>query len=177
MAQSVQVKAVNWRHEALADLMLTEPHLTLTEMAERLKLCPAWVSIVKQSDSFKDYWALRRKSHSDSLTTGIREKAAALAELSLDVLLKSTVERADAGALSAQEARDNLDLVAKRFGFDGTANQQVQAPTVNLNLGLVTSEALEAARLRMRSIKAQEVSPAVVDVQPTPIGVLEEEGK
>ena len=86
MAQ-VQIKAVSWQHEALADLMITEPHLSLGDYAKRLGFTLTWLSVVKNSDSFKDYFAIRRKVHGESLTTGIKEKAAAIAEMSLDIIL------------------------------------------------------------------------------------------
>lgn len=56
------------------------------------------------------------------------------------------------GTLTSAEARENLDLVARRFGFDGTVGQQKSTQQVTLNVGMVTSEALAEARERMRSI-------------------------
>lgn len=162
MAQSVQIKAVSWQHEALADLMITEPQLSLGDIAKRLGFTLTWISVVKNSDSFKDYYAIRRKLHSDSLTLGIKEKAAAIAELSLDVLLTDTETKIAAGAMSASEARENLDLVAKRFGFDGTIAPQKNTPPVVLNVGMVTSEALAEARERLRGASVPSV-PLVED--------------
>lgn len=152
MAQSVQIKAVSWQHEAMADLMITEPHLSLGEVAKRLGFSLPWISVVKNSDSFKDYFALRRKLHSDSLTIGIKEKAAAIAELSMDVILMDMETKLEVGTLSSAEARENLDLVARRFGFDGTVGQQKHSQQVTLNVGMVTSEALAEARERMKSL-------------------------
>lgn len=163
MAQSVQVKAVSWQHEALADLMITEPQLSLGECAKRLGFTLAWLSIVKNSDSFKDYFTLRRKVHSDALTIGIKEKAAALAEMSLDVLIEDTQVKLDNNAMSASEARENLDLVAKRFGFDGTVGPQRAAAQVTLNVGMVTAEALEQAREKLRAIDVPAATPTVLE--------------
>ncbi len=161
MAASAQIKAVSWQHEALADLMLTEPHLSLGDCAKRLGFTLAWLSVVKNSDSFKDYWALRRLKHNEGLTVGIREKAAALAELTLDVLLEDTQTKVLAGAMSSAEARETLDLVSKRFGFDGTVSQQKNQPAVVLNVGIVPEEALAAAREKMRRVQVQEETTPV----------------
>lgn len=164
MAQSLQIKAVNWRHERLADLMISEPHLTLGEIAVKLGISQVWLSIVKNSDAFKDYWVLRSKAHSDALTAGIREKAAALTEMSLDVLLSDVESKVSLGVMSAREARENLDVVRK-FGFDGSGGAQVAPATVNLNFGLVSQEALAQARDRLR----RTIEPTVeAEVLPLP---------
>lgn len=141
--------------------MISEPHLTLGEIAERLGISAAWLSIVKNSDSFKDYWTLRSRAHSDAITAGIREKAAALTELSLDVLLQDTVTKIDMNVMSASEARENLDLITKRFGFDGAGGgTNREAPTVQLNFGIVSKELLDDARSKLREVRPKiEVIP------------------
>lgn len=156
MAQSVQIKAVNHRHERLADIMISEPGLRLEEIAKRLNLTVPWLSAIRQSDAFKDYWALRSKSHSDALTLGIKEKAAALTELSLDILLEDVASKMDLGVMTANEARENLDLVTKRFGFNGSNGPQQPAAPVNLNFGLVTVESLTEARKKLRQMRDDE---------------------
>lgn len=153
MAESVQIKSVSWRHEALADLMITKPYATLGEIAKELGFTLSWVSIVKNSDAFKDYWTLRRRVHADAVTSGIKEKAAALAEMSLDILIEATEAGIASNSISASEARDNLELVTKRFGFDGSASQQSHVQQVQLNIGIASAEALASAREKMRRIE------------------------
>lgn len=157
MAQSIQIKAVNWRHEALADLMITSPHLTLGEIAKELGISMAWLSIVKNSDAFKDYWLIRRRQHADAVTNGIKEKAAALTEMSLDALIQDAQVKMELGILPPEEARANVDLITKRFGFDGMSQPQNGQPQVQLNVSLVSSEALEQARAKMRAIPVEAV--------------------
>jgi hypothetical protein len=170
LAASAQIAKVNWWHERLADKMISEPHLTLTEIAKQLSCSLSWLSIIKQSDVFKDYWALRSKAHSEALTAGIKEKAAALTELSLDILLEDTQSQIALGTMSTREARENLELVTKRFGFDGgNGPQSAQNTNVTLNLALVNKEMLAAAREKMREI------PQVVE--PLPLAKPKEEVK
>lgn len=147
---ATQIKTVNWHHEALADLMINAPHMSLGDMAKQLGFSIVWLSIVKNSDSFKDYFALRRRKHEETISTGIREKAAAVAEMALDVILEDTATKIAAQAMSAAEARENLDLVARRFGFDGTISQQRPQQQVVLNVGMVTQELLDEARERAK---------------------------
>ena len=162
MAASIQVKAVNWRHEALADIMLTEPELKLYEIAQRLGISLAWLSIVKNSDVFKDYWTIRRQAHADGLTAGIKEKAAAITELSLDIMLEDLTEQITSGKVLPAVARENVELLTKRFGFDGMQTPQAGPTTqVNLNFGLVSTEALAAARDRMRALPSATTVPAI----------------
>lgn len=160
MAASVQITKVNWWHERLADKMLSEPHLTLTEIAKQLGCTLTWLSIVKNSDVFKDYWCLRSKAHSEAITSGIKEKSAALAEMSLDVLIEDTEMQIKLGTMTSREARANLELVTKRFGFDGTAQPQAPGATVvNLNLAMVNKELLAEARAKMREIPKVQIIP------------------
>jgi hypothetical protein len=141
-------------------MMITSPHLTLTEIAKELKCSLGWLSIVKNSDVFKDYWTLRSKTHSEAITSGIKEKSAALAELSLDALIEDTQTQIALGTLTSREARANLELVTKRFGFDGSNQpQNGGAPVVNLNLAMVDKELLADARKRMREVTVEVIPP------------------
>jgi hypothetical protein len=159
VAASVQITKVNWWHERLADAMISQPHLTLTEISKQLGCTLTWLSIVKNSDVFKDYWTLRSKAHSEAITSGIKEKAAALAELSLDHLIEDTQIQMEHGTLSAREARANLELVTKRFGFDGANTPQQPGTVVNLNLAMVNKELLAEARAKMREVPQVTVIP------------------
>src|SRR5262245_8940343 len=86
MANSVQVQKVNWWHERLADYMIAHPDHTLGQIAAVFNKSPVWISIIKNSDVFIDYWKKRSAGHSKAVTTDIKAKAFANAEMALDLL-------------------------------------------------------------------------------------------
>lgn len=156
MAQSVQIKKVSWWHERLADALIAFPEKRLTDIAKMMNCSLPWLSIVKNSDVFKDYWTLRSEAHSEAVTAGIKEKSFAVAEMCLENLSEKVAERMDAGIMTISESLDVFDTMLKRFG--PAAGGPGTAPVnLNLNLGLVTQEQLASAREKMRK---------VVDIEP-----------
>lgn len=84
MAESAQIKNVGWWHERLADWLIANPHSTLAEAAAFFDCSRSWISIVKNSDAFKVFFAKRSAHASDAILVGIREKLASVAELALE---------------------------------------------------------------------------------------------
>lgn len=81
MAESVQIQSVSHRHEAIADMFLAFPHLRKQDIAAKLGVSKEWLSIVINSDVFKEYWSARRASYEGLL----REKlVGAQLQLALD---------------------------------------------------------------------------------------------
>ena len=160
MAQSVQIQKVNWWHERLADIMIANPHCTLGEIARALNKSQAWISIVKNSDAFIDYWKIRSKMHSDAVTGDIKAKGFAAAELALD-RLHMKLEGPEVELMTVDTLLNVVDVTMKRFGYSQETNK---APVFNFNLGAATPEQLAAAREKLRSVDAREV----VDVKPLP---------
>lgn len=138
--------------------MIARPEATLGEIAAQLNCSQGWLSIVKNSDVFVDYWALRSAAHSEAVTSGIKEKSFALMEMSLDTLIEDVEQKTSHGIMTAAEARENFELVTKRFGFDGRSQPQGAAPqTINLNIGLVSPSELETARRKLRQVDVTDV--------------------
>ena len=157
MADSVQVQKVGWWHERLADLMIAHPHATLGEIARHLGKSQAWISIVKNSDVFVDYWKRRSGEHSAAVTDGVKNKGFAAAELALDHLL-AKLDAPEATLMPAETLLSIVDINMKRFGYDNTAQRP---PVFNFNLGAATPEQLAEARQRLRS-------QPITDVESTP---------
>lgn len=161
MAQSVQVQKVNWWHERLADEMIAHPEMKLGEIARKLNRSQTWVSIVKNSDTFKDYWARRSAGHSEAVTQDIKDKGFAAAELALDHLNQKLESQ---GELMPVETLLNvIDTTMKRFNYQGA---QQQAPTFNFNIGTVTADQLAAARARLRRVD-EPIEVKALPVPPT----------
>lgn len=153
MADSVQIKTIGWWHERLADWMLANPHLTLGDAAKHFDVSRSWLSIVKNSDCFKIYWATRSDNFNDVLTEKVtdsiidlRTKTAAVTELALDELSR----RLDGApeAVSMDTLLDISQMGLKSLGYGAKA--AAASPTVNVNIstGLVSAEDLAKARQR-----------------------------
>lgn len=151
MAQSAQVQKVGWWHERLADWMLANPELTLGDAAQHFQCSRSHLSIIKNSDAFRIYWATRSGDYSNALTersvdilVGIKEKTAAVTEMALDELARRLDTAGE--VMSMDHLLDISKMGHKALGYTAQANQQ--SPTVNVNIatGLVSAADLERAR-------------------------------
>jgi hypothetical protein len=141
-----QIQKVNWWHERLADLMIAHPEATLGEIARVLGRTSQWVSTVKNSDTFIDYWCKRSAEHSREVTQGIKAKGFAAAELALDHL-NNKLGGPEGDLFTPDTLLQVIDTTMKRFGYDNAKNQ---APVFNFNMGTVTPEQLAEAREKLR---------------------------
>lgn len=150
MADSVQIKRVNWWHERLADWMLANPGARLTDAAKYFNKTLTWVSIVKNSDAFKHYYAARSASYSTKvedgsvlMIMGVAEKNAALAELALDNLIDRVSTQGC--LLSVEQLSEIADAGLKRMGYG--ANKNSQPPQIQVGVSVaVDREDLARAR-------------------------------
>jgi hypothetical protein len=141
-----QIQTVNWWHERLADMMIAHPEATLGQIARALGRTQQWISTIKNSDTFIDYWRRRSTAHSNEVTQGIKAKGYAAAELALD-RLNNKLEGPEGDLFTPDTLLQVIDTTMKRFGYDNAKNQ---APVFNFNLGTVTPEQLAEAREKLR---------------------------
>lgn len=166
MAASVQIQKVNWWHERLADIMIANPHATLGEIAQALGKSQAWISIVKNSDAFIDFWRQRSAQHSAEVTSAIKAKGFAATELALDKVLEK-LDTPAAELIPVETLLNIVDVNMKRFGYN---NAPTNAPVLNINLGATTPEQLAEARARLRDRSgAVEIEAMPVAVQIPPV--------
>lgn len=139
---------IMWWYERLADAMISRPEATLTELARDFNVSLAWLSTIKNSDVFIEYWQRRSSDASKTVLAGIHAKAAAAAEMSLDLINKKLEMEGD--ALPIGTLLEITDVSMKRFGY--AEGKGAAAPTVNFNLalGVASAEELAAARQLMR---------------------------
>lgn len=143
---AIPIQKVNWWHERLADLMIAHPELTLGEIARKLNRTLPWVSTVKNSDLFIDYWRKRSEAHSAEVTQGVKAKGFAAAEMALD-RLNDKLAGPEGDLMTPDTLLQVIDTTMKRFGYDNAKNQ---APVFNFNMGSVTPEQLAEAREKLR---------------------------
>jgi len=153
MAQ-VQIKKVNSWHERLADWLIANPAKTQGEAAKHFGVTQAWLSVVKNSDAFQDYFRQRSDAASAVIIHGVKEKMLGAADQAVSELSRR-LEHPQ--TLTMQQLLDVTDTMTKR-----TMAPQLQAAQgpQQLHLHMVPKAALAEARAAMRA-RAFEGQPAI----------------
>jgi hypothetical protein len=107
------IARVKYSHDAMIDLIISNPAISQGQLAAEFGYTQAWVSRVMNSDAFQARLALRKEDIVDpSLVATIDEKLRALASKSLDVVLeKLTVTN------SAEMGLKALEITSKALGY------------------------------------------------------------
>lgn len=172
MAESIQIKTIGWWHERLADWMLANPHLTLGDAAKHFEVSRSWLSIVKNSDCFKIYWATRSGEFSGVLTEKVtdsimdlRNKTAAVTELALDELSR----RLDGApeAIPTDTLLDVSQMGLKALGYGAKAASASPTVNVNISTGLVSADDLAKARQRALEGYGLNAESTKLETKPT----------
>ncbi len=106
------IQSVKFQHEAIADLIVANPAISQGEIAAEMGYTQAWVSIIVNSDAFKEHLAERKAELVDPLLrASIQTRLDTLANRSLERLL----ERVD-----SQVPLKTTELIAMaKLGVDG----------------------------------------------------------
>lgn len=112
-----RLKRVHYTHEAMIDVIISEPELTQRELAARFGKSENWISIIMGSDAFQAALAKRRDDLMDPfLVATIEERFRGLANQSLQVLGQKLEETRNPDlALKA------LEISSKALGFGARA--------------------------------------------------------
>lgn len=117
------IARVKYTHDAMIDLLIANPKLSQTQIAQHFGYTGPWVSRVMNSDAFLARMAERKTELVDpAISLSIDEKLRALADKSLDIVLdKLTVTQNPDTALKA------LEMSTKALGYGARqSNVQVQ---------------------------------------------------
>jgi hypothetical protein len=142
----LQIATVNHHHRFIVDWELEHPGGKMKELAAILGCTEAHLSVVRNSDAFKDYRDRRRQAHDEKISKSVIEGVEELANTSVEVLNERIQkEREDLGLGIIKET---ADMALKALGYGGNRN----GPLVgNLNIiNGVPTEDLERARAKMR---------------------------
>lgn len=138
------------------DWMIANPGASISDAAPLFNVHPQTLYIVKNSDSFKRHFDLRVKELSTGLNDNIvtafsdvGEKAAALAEITLDALTERVSHKGK--DLSVPELTSVADLALKKIGYG--LESAPPASQVTVNVVQANAGALEAARKRLEAPK------------------------
>lgn len=142
MAQSAQVAKVNHWHERFADWLIANPGRPMSEAAKFFGKSQSWLSVVKNSDAFTDYFKARSQAHADVVSHNIKDKILGVADHALSLIGERLDEQG--AVLPIGTLLEVADITLKRAGFDKAA-----APAVQQNF-MVSPQELADARAQMR---------------------------
>lgn len=155
MAQ-VQIQTLKPRHVAIADWLIAHPDGTLGQCARELGYTQTWISIIVNSDAFKQFLARRQESYFDERIVPLRDKVVGVAHRAVERLAEHVEVSGDPNFLLA-----TADKTLHRLGYAPTASQP-PAPQGQVNIQnnyYTDKETLARARERMLNGTAQ-MSPA-----------------
>lgn len=123
------LQRVDYTHDAMIDLIISNPAIEQNELARHFGYSPSWVSTVKNSDAFQARLAGRRKELIDpAIVASIDEKFRAMA----DVSLAKIIERLHV-APSEDFLLSTAKLAAGALGYGG----KVQQASSQVNVAVV----------------------------------------
>jgi len=150
---ATQLKKVSWWHQSIVDWELANPDKTMNECAAYFKVTASYLSIVRNSDAFMSYAAMRRADHNDTVSKSIVERTEELAGTALDVLNERIeAERENIGLNTVVSA---ADLALKSLGFGARGGVPAAASTERGDVNVfvnATKEELGRARELMNSV-------------------------
>lgn len=148
----VQIKSISHRHRAIVDFLLAYPEVkNLDVLCKNMNVSRAWLSVVMQSDVFKEYFEARRKEWEGMLGTEIGVLQLELVKKSLKKLL-SIVDDDDT---DPRLVLDVADKTATRiFGKTSTIIQQQQVQEISRTVDKATlNDAREILRQSVTTVR------------------------
>lgn len=126
----MQLQNVRYMHEAMIDEILIDPSISQKEIAQRFKYTETWVSVVMNSDSFKNRLAERKVELVDpKITASIEDRLDAIGKRSLDRIM----DRLDSSASLIKDA----DLIGMAKLGVGDRNMRGPKTPMQQNLYVV----------------------------------------
>ncbi len=149
----LQIQKVGWWHERLADWMIANPDKDLKDAATYFNCAVNYIYIIKNSDSFKQYWASRSEEASNCLVSDVKDKMLAVTEVALDRLADKLQSQGELMPMDTLVGVVSMGM--KSLGYGARAGPVVQVNQVN-----VSPELLAEARRRMEASYSISLAPA-----------------
>lgn len=149
---ATDIKRISPWHEALADFIIQWPQASNKEIAAHFKVSSQWVSIVKNSDNFKELMKTRRAEHRDLVSASVINKVEALAEQAIDEISRQIEHK----ELPVEHVKDIAAMSLKAMGFGGDRGGAAVQNNINV---VVDREALFEAR---QKLLASRIDPTTV---------------
>ena len=172
MADSLQIKNIMPRHEAIVDWEILNPGRSAGACAEAMEVGECHLSVIRHSDAFIAYRSKRMKEHHANVSVSVVAKVEDLARLSVEILTdRFDSERA---TVPLGGVRDTCEMALKALGFGQPAAQKAPGNTMNVIFG-ADAEMLESAREKMKTVNASHELNEAAEIGSTKPHSLEEE--
>lgn len=146
MAQT-QIKDISWWHESIIDWMLANPEKTLRQCAEHFEVTQSWLSVIKNSDCFRDLWETRRADYSSRVNEGLSSKLTRVAELSLDAQIDKL--EAMGPLMELDDLRKAGNDAIRALGYGAKPSVNITTEGGDATILAVDSDTLAEARRRI----------------------------
>lgn len=154
MAQSAQIKSMSGAHDAVLDIMLANPFLSLKDLAKATGYTPTWLSIMKRSDCFIARYNERRGDIECGVMEDVQQRLNSLVLLSID-----NMEELLAKTNDPDTQVDAFDKVMKAAGY-APNSKRVEPLTVTQNNFYLSQD--ELRELKGNIIDGSVSTPAVL---------------
>lgn len=149
MAKSLYITRITPNHEAIVNWEILHPGGTMIECGAEIGLSDNHISIVRNSDIFKDYRQRRLRKHHQNISRSVIEKTELLACTSLDVLEERI--NSERAKIEIDSVLSTAEMALKALGFGNGPSGNSAAAGANLTVVVGASpEMLQSARERMR---------------------------
>jgi hypothetical protein len=155
-----EIQKVKYTHDGMIDLIVANPSLAQGEIAAVFGYTQTWISIIFNSDAFKERLEERKSELVDPVIRAtIEEKFKALASLSMEIVLeKLHATRSEHTALKA------LDISARALGYGSKVGGQAPVSVHFHPVAVVPAKELNSDAWRT-SFSPHRAAQRAVDVE------------
>lgn len=151
-----QIVELNHRHAAIAEYLLQNPSARLKDVAAAMGMSPSWVSIVTNSELFREYLRQRSREVGDATFISLQEKVQGIAHRAVEKLGEALDSSQDPAFILAA-----ADKTLQRLGMGGTGvhvnvDARNQSVTAVQN---VSSEVVSEARRKIYELAGATANP------------------
>lgn len=145
-----EICELNHRHMAIAEYIIAHPSARLGEISKAVGVSASWISIVTNSELFRDYFLRRHKEVSDAFHVSLQDKVSGVAHLAVEKLGRAVEESTDPDYILAA-----ADRTLKHLGFGNPKAPAVQFNQVNQvhhSTTHVSTSVVEEARAKIHRL-------------------------
>lgn len=156
----VQIQSISHRHREIADWLLANPHVkNLNALCDRMNVSRSWLSIVMNSDVFKEYFEKRRRSYEGVLHEEILMKNYAVTSKALDKLSVALDDDGVDPRLLLDVANKTAQLLG--YGAKGPVTKVTEEKIQEITRPVDAGALAQAREIMRRTTKTEYEIPAL----------------
>lgn len=153
-----------WWYSSIADIMIRDPNVTQVQIAAQLNKHPNTVSMIINSDMFREYYHQRREAYREDHDHALRVRMTEVATEGLDIVLEQLkTKRTQVPLMVAlkvvESSLDRLGYAPQSGPQVVVDNRQIDARQQTVAL---TPSDLEAARAAMRMAEQSKTGSSLI---------------